>query len=77
LNEPGAVTAENAMAAGEPATAADEPASAPRERDPRVRATHRRVLIAIALLCVVLGAIGFAYARWLMTQPIPPKIPGH
>ena len=61
----------------EPATVAGEPAPIARERDPRVRSTHRRVLIAIAVVCVLLGAIGFAYARWLMTQPIPLKIPGH
>jgi hypothetical protein len=77
LNEPAAVAAKNATVAGEPTTTAAEPALAARERDPRVRATHRRVLIAIAFLCVLLGAIGFAYARWLMTQPIPLKIPGH
>ena len=49
----------------------------PRERDPRVRATHRRVLLAIAVACVLLAAIGYVYARWLMTQPLPLKIPGH
>lgn len=52
------------------------PVEAPRERDPRVRATHRRVLLAIAIGCVLLAAIGYVYARWLMTQPIPIKIPG-
>ena len=54
MNEPAPV----ATATGEPATVAEH-ATAARERDPRVRATHRRVLIAIALLCVLLGAIGF------------------
>jgi hypothetical protein len=57
-----------------PAPAVAEP---PRERDPRVRARHRRVLLAIAVLCVLLAAIGFVYARWLMTQPLPLKVPGH
>jgi len=57
-----------------PAPSVAEP---PRERDPRVRATHRRVLLAIAVLCVLLAAIGFVYARWLMTQPLPLKVPGH
>jgi len=52
-------------------------AESPRERDPRVRAMHRRVLLAIAVLCVLLAAIGFVYARWLMTQPLPLKVPGH
>ena len=70
MNEPAPAAAKTAAVTGEPAPAA-------RERDPRVRATHRRVLIAIALLCVLLGAIGFVYARWLMTQPIPLKVPGH
>ena len=55
---------------------AEAVAEAPRERDPRVRATHRRVLLAIAIGCVLLAAIGYVYARWLMTQPIPIKIPG-
>ncbi|HKO22584.1 MAG TPA: hypothetical protein VJX91_08005 [Candidatus Eisenbacteria bacterium] len=63
------------------ATPAEAPtpgvAESPRERDPRVRAKHRRVLLAIAVLCVLLAAIGFVYARWLMTQPLPLKIPGH
>ncbi len=77
MNEPATVPAETATVSGEPAPAPAEPAPAAWERDPRVRATHRRFLIAIALLCVLLGAIGFAYARWLMTQPIPLKIPGH
>lgn len=49
----------------------------PRERDPRVRATHRRVLVAIAIACALLAAVGFVYARWLMTQPLPLKVPGH
>jgi len=52
-------------------------AESPRERDPRLRAMHRRVLLAIAVLCVLLAAIGFVYARWLMTQPLPLKVPGH
>jgi len=59
------------------ATAAAAPVETSRERDPRVRATHRRVLLAIAIACVLLGAIGYVYARWLMTQPLPLKIPGH
>ena len=53
------------------------PGETPRERDPRVRATHRRVLVAIAVVCVLLAAIGYVYARWLMTQPLPIKVPGH
>lgn len=57
--------------------AATSEAELPRERDPRVRAKHRRVLMAIALGCVLLAAIGFVYARWLMTQPLPLQIPGH
>ena len=59
------------------APAAAAPVETPRERDPRVRATHRRVLLAIAIACVLLAAIGYVYARWLMTQPLPLKIPGH
>jgi hypothetical protein len=55
---------------------AEGAAEAPRERDPRVRATHRRALLAIAIGCLLLAAIGYVYARWLMTQPIPLKIPG-
>jgi hypothetical protein len=35
------------------------------------------VLLAITVLCVLLAAIGFVYARWLMTQPLPLKVPGH
>jgi hypothetical protein len=54
----------------------DTGAEVPKERDPRVRATHRRVLVAIAIGCLLLAAIGYVYARWLMTQPIPLKIPG-
>lgn len=61
-------------AASAPADAVTE---GPKERDPRVRATHRRVLLAIAIGCVLLAAIGYVYARWLMTQPIPIKVPGH
>jgi hypothetical protein len=38
---------------------------------------HRRVLLAIAIGCVLLAAIGYVYARWLMTQPLPLKVPGH
>jgi anti-sigma-K factor RskA len=57
--------------------AATAPVETPRERDPRVRAMHRRVLLAIAIACVLLAAIGYVYARWLMTQPLPLKIPGH
>jgi hypothetical protein len=57
-------------------TAAPAPAEAHKERDPRVRATHRRVLLAIAIGCVLLAAIGYVYAHWLMTQPIPIKVPG-
>ncbi|HEX5030585.1 MAG TPA: hypothetical protein VFX78_03890 [Candidatus Eisenbacteria bacterium] len=49
----------------------------PRERDPRVRATHRRVLLAIAIACLLLAAIGYVYARWMMTQPLPIKVPVH
>lgn len=61
-----------------PAEASAPAAAEPhRERDPRVRAKHRRVLLAIAIGCVLLAAIGFVYARWLMTQPLPLKIPGH
>jgi hypothetical protein len=68
-------------AAGPAATAAAPApvgavAEAPKERDPRVRATHRRALLVIAIGCVLLAAIGYVYARWLMTQPIPIKIPG-
>jgi len=59
------------------AAPAPAPVDTPRERDPRVRATHRRVLFAIAIACVLLAAIGYVYARWLMTQPLPLKIPGH
>ena len=59
------------------AKAASSPAETPRERDPRVRAAHRRVLLAIAVACLFLAAIGYVYARWLMTQPLPLKIPGH
>ena len=59
------------------AAPAAPPIETPRERDPRVRATHRRVLLAIAIACVLLAAIGYVYARWLMTQPLPLKIPGH
>ena len=61
------------------ATTAPSPAGAeiPRERDPRVRATHRRVLLVIAIACVLLATIGYVYARWLMTQPLPLKVPGH
>jgi hypothetical protein len=62
-----------AAAAPTPVEAATE---AHKERDPRVRATHRRALLAIAVGCVLLAAIGYVYARWLMTQPIPIKIPG-
>jgi len=62
--------------AGTAAAPAPAVAEAHRERDPRVRATHRRVLLAIAIGCVLLAAIGYVYARWLMTQPIPIKIPG-
>jgi len=59
------------------AAPAAAPVDTPRERDPRVRATHRRVLFAIAIACVLLAAIGYVYARWLMTQPLPLKVPGH
>ena len=65
-----------AAPAGTATVPAPVEAEAPRERDPRVRATHRRVLLAIAIGCVLLAAIGYVYARWLMTQPIPIKIPG-
>ena len=65
------------MAATTAEPAATPVAETPRERDPGVRAKHRRVLLAIAIGCVLLAAIGFVYARWLMTQPLPLKIPGH
>ena len=68
-----------AAGSGGPAPApapAETAAEAPKERDPRVRATHRRVLVAIAIGCLLLAAIGYVYARWLMTQPIPIKVPG-
>jgi hypothetical protein len=73
LNEITTASGPAGTAAAAPVDAVTE---APRERDPRVRATHRRVLLAIAIGCVLLAAIGYVYARWLMTQPIPIKVPG-
>lgn len=66
-------TASGGAAAPAPTETAAE---MPKESDPRVRATHRRVLVAIVIGCLLLAAIGYVYARWLMTQPIPIKVPG-
>jgi hypothetical protein len=71
LNE--ITTASGGAAAPAPTETAAE---MPKESDPRVRATHRRVLVAIVIGCLLLAAIGYVYARWLMTQPIPIKVPG-
>ena len=37
--------------------------------DARVRSKNRKALLALTVLCVILGTLGFLFARWLMTLP--------
>jgi len=39
------------------------------ENDEARRAKLRRILVWIWLMCLVLGAAGFAFTRWLATLP--------
>jgi hypothetical protein len=39
------------------------------EEDAARRAKLRRILVWLWLMCLVLGAAGFAFTRWLATLP--------
>ncbi|MGE5176946.1 MAG: hypothetical protein ACM3JJ_11290 [Hyphomicrobiales bacterium] len=41
-------------------------------RDAAASRRNRRALLWITIGCVVLGAAGWAFAKWMMTQPPPP-----
>lgn len=45
-------------------------------QDPKVREKNRKALVALAAVCLILGALGFIFARWLFTLPSVVK-PGH
>jgi len=38
-------------------------------QDPRMRSKNRKALIALTVLCLVLGTLGFLFAAWLFTLP--------
>ena len=46
------------------------------ENDEARRAKLRRILVWIWLMCLVLGAAGFAFTRWLATLP-PGSLKAH
>lgn len=38
-------------------------------RSAALQARLRKMLVAIVVMCVALGAAGFAFVRWMMTLP--------
>jgi hypothetical protein len=38
-------------------------------QDTRTRSKNRKALIALTVLCLILGTLGFLFARWLFTLP--------
>jgi hypothetical protein len=49
-----------------------DPIEAP-ARDGDASRRNRAILVWITLACLVLAAAGYAFARWMMTQPPPPQ----
>ena len=45
--------------------------------DARVRSKNRKALIALTVLCLILGTLGFLVARWLFTLPSVAPPGGH
>lgn len=48
----------------DPASAGPDPRT-----DPALRSRLRKILAGIVLLCLVLGAAGWAFVRWMATLP--------
>jgi len=41
-------------------------------RDDDASRRNRTILFWITIACLALAAAGYAFARWMMTQPAPP-----
>ena len=50
-------------------TIAPAEAAVPSSQDARLRAKNRLYLIVITLICLVIAAGGYAFARWMAQQP--------
>ncbi|HYJ33658.1 MAG TPA: hypothetical protein VE326_10605 [Candidatus Binatia bacterium] len=38
-------------------------------QDPAVKARLRRILLGITILCLILGAAGYAFVQWMASLP--------